>query len=93
MSFVRHLPIGSALHRELEPEQALWSDGARLADILADIFDLLQSFKGTFVNAHSKKKAKIVDPYPRPWLKKKTQHFGKDPIPMADFDKWWRGGK
>lgn len=92
LSFIRHLPMGSALMRELEPEQALWSDGTRLADVLADIFDLLNGFKGTYINAHSKKRARSIEPYPRPWLKKKTKHFGKDPIPISEFDTWWKGG-
>lgn len=92
LSFVRHLPMGSALMRELEPEQALWSDGVRTADVLADIFDLLQSFKGTYVNAHSKRRIRKMEPYPRPWLKKQTKHFGKDPIPISEFDRWWEGG-
>ena len=92
-NFVRHLPAGSALYRELEPDQALWSDGLRTADVLADIFDLLQSFKGTYVNANSKnRKSRNLKPYPRPWLKPKTRHIGKDPIPISEFDKWWKGG-
>lgn len=91
-SFIQHLPLGSALMRELEPEQAYWSDGARTADVLADVFDLLQSFKATFVNAHSKRRSRNIEPYPRPWLRRKKQHFGKDAIPLADFDKWWKGG-
>lgn len=78
--------------RELEPELSLWSSGFRLADILADVFDELQAIQGTVVNAHSKKKARRFKPYPRPWLKPKTQHFGKDPIPIKDFDDWWEGG-
>ena len=92
-SFIRHLPAGSALYRELEPDQALWSDGLRTADVLADIFDLLQSFRGTYVNANSKgRKVRNLKPYPRPWLKPKMQHIGRDPIPIKDFDSWWEGG-
>jgi hypothetical protein len=29
-------------------------------------------------------------PYPRPWAKGQGERrIGKDPIPIADFDKWW----
>lgn len=92
LHFVQHLPATSALVREMEPDMAQWVDGRALADILADMFDLLQSFLGTYVNANSKKKSRRLKPYPRPWLKPTTRHFGSDPIPISEFDKWWKEG-
>ena len=93
LHFVQHLPASSALIREIEPEQAMWSDGRRTADVLADIFDLLQSFQVTYISANSKRKAKRPKPYPRPWLKPKVRKFGSGAIPIKDFDAWWEGGK
>lgn len=93
IAFIRHLPADSAYFREVEPDVAPWTDGRVTTALLADIYDLLNAFRGTYVNAHSKKKQRQLKPYPRPWLEDKSvKKVGKDPIPIKDFEKWWEGG-
>lgn len=85
--FVQYLRPGSALYDELHPETAGWSH----TDVmLADVFDAVAALHHAFVAANSKKKPKRPKPYPRPWAKhKETKHYGKDPIPLSEFNSWW----
>lgn len=84
--FVAYLKPGSALHDELHPNLASYDFKA---GILADIFDLLATFRHVYVSANSKAHKPRPKPYPRPWLEKQVRHYGKDPIPMSQFDAWW----
>lgn len=84
--FVAYLKPGSALHDELHPEYSSFDFKTAL---LADIFDLLGSFRYTYVAANSKSKPRRPKPYPRPWTERKSQHYGKDPIPASQFAEWW----
>lgn len=36
-----------------------------------------------------RKNAPKPKPIERPWLKPKSTHLGKDPIPVQDFNDWW----
>lgn len=81
-SFIGHLTPDSAIHREINPEAASWLSGQRTAGILADIYDLVAL-------AHSDKWSHKPKPYPRPSAKQRLKHFGADPIPIGDFDRWW----
>lgn len=94
LAFIKHLPSDSALFREMEPDTAPWMTGEKTAALLADMYDLIESFKATFVNSKSKRKLRSLTPYPRPWLENKgVKKVGKDPIPISEFESWWEGGK
>lgn len=45
--------------------------------MLADIFDAIQILTHVYVSAHSKKKQKAPDPYPRPGEKKGSEERKK----------------
>ena len=81
-SFIRHLPLTSALQRELNPEVASWCAGEHNASILADLWDLV---------AHVNTQRGHTPPkYPRPKPISKTERqIGANPLPIKDFDAWW----
>lgn len=70
--------------------QSEWTYRMKTNAILADIYDAIQAFSYIFAKSKSKRKnAKKPKPYPRPWVEPKTQKFGKDPIPVSRFKRWW----
>jgi len=83
-AFIRYLPHGSALYREMHPRDEFWPWGTTMQTnaILADLYD-------AYVQAHTKKGRK-AKPYPRPNAKKKN--VGKGAIPVRDFMDWWNNG-
>lgn len=92
-SLVGHMDHTWALWRELNPKQAetaAWLDGSLVAPLLADVFDAVRSLEATVAAKGSGRKPRRPKPYPRPWLRDaETQHVGKDPIPISEFDAWW----
>ncbi len=87
VSFIRHLPSLSETCAELYPEKAQrawWLANAPALE-LADLYDLM-------AKAHSKKGARPKR-YPRPFDDKEKQGYGKDPIPVSQFDDWWDHGQ
>lgn len=94
VNFIRHLGVGSALYGELNPDASEWKNGENQSEILADIFDLIQSIAYAYeiVNTKKDKRGSIKkpSPYPRPGAKDDgMEHYGKDPIAVCDFDSWW----
>ena len=89
VNFSNHLPIESATMRAMKPEEYKFSTGLQRNAILADIFDAVAYFMFMF----GKKSNKRPKPYPRPWAKGgEVKKIGSDPIPIAEFDKWYYGG-
>lgn len=82
LSFIRYLPMDSALNREMDPkdETAEWNTTRKTNAILADMFD-------AFSAVHTKKGRKPFE-YPRP---KANKRIGKGAIPIKDFWEWWNG--
>lgn len=82
LSFIRYLPMDSALNREMDPkdETAEWNTTRKTNAILADMFD-------AFSAVHTKKGHKPFE-YPRP---KANKRIGKGAIPIKDFWEWWNG--
>jgi hypothetical protein len=68
-----------------------WATARQTNIILADIFDMLAIINVNLM-ALGRKKPKKPAKYPRPWREdqnKETRHFGKDPLPIAELDKWF----
>ena len=84
--FLRHLDQDSALAHEIDGSGArAWSSRIKTNSLLADLFDSIRLFNFSFAEKGSTQ----PKPYPRPWAEDNTERFGKDPIPIADFDDWW----
>lgn len=88
--FVGQLEEDSALLHEMDGHGGRhWSSRMKTNGLLADLFDAIRQFNYSF----AKEGTAQPKPYPRPWAEDKTERFGKDPIPIEDFDDWWNGKK
>lgn len=87
---VRHSPATSALARELTPELAAWASGQVLADLTANVVDLLAA--GNW-QRQGKKSAPRPKRVKRPGQDNGEKKFGRAPIPVKDFDDWWDNKK
>lgn len=89
--FVKHLGADSALAAAYGAVDAHdWTTTLKTNVLLADVYDALTWFNYTYVASGSKHKPKKPKPYPRPWVKGEVQKFGREPIPIKDFDNWWK---
>lgn len=93
LHFVHYLPRDSALSREITPtsETERWMAGDATATMLADLYDLVAVMRSESAVKGTTHRAKRPRPYPRPWRKPKVRHVGSRPIPVSDFETWWRG--
>lgn len=82
---VNNLPRTSALVRAVAGEDAEWGLLEHLAARVADSLEV-----GNW-QRQGKAHAPKPKPIPRPGAKSETKTFGKDPIPIKDFDAWWSG--
>lgn len=92
LHFVSYLPRTSALSQELAPpsDSERWARGEATAAILADIFDAVRALDADVMARGTRRRPRQPKPYPRPWAKGQGERrIGKDPKPIADFDKWW----
>jgi hypothetical protein len=90
-SFIENITPDSALAYELDPKMSAWATARQTNILLADIFDMLAIINANLM-AFGGKKPKKPAKYPRPWREdqnKETRHFGKDPLPIAELDKWF----
>ena len=86
-AFIRHLPMTSALVREMHPEESTWATTMKTNAILADIYDVLLDINANLVSVGSGKRAKRANRYPRPGKKDvNTQHIGTA-VPIAEINK------
>ena len=94
--FVAHLDASSAYLREVAPDAAPWLGTERVQSMLADLVDAVRALDWHFSSANTPKgkpKPRKPNPYPRPWKKDDgATKIGREPIPIKDFDDWWRGG-
>lgn len=94
-SFVTHLGPDSALHAELNPEDAGWYQPWTAQAVLADIYDALAGMVTGYATCNRRKgspKPKPPRPYPRPWLtdeQRGVRRVGRGAIPISEFDEWW----
>lgn len=96
-SFVAHLDASSAYLREVAPDTAPWLGTERVQSMLADLIDMVAVLDWHLVGANTPKgkpKPRKPRPYPRPWKREDegAVKVGREPIPVKDFDDWWRGG-
>ena len=94
--FVRGLGTDSALFRKANPEkatEAAWLDGTAACALLAELIDAVRESACVLAYKGTGKRPPRFEPMPRPWTKeRKAQSYGKDPIPISDFEKWYYGG-
>ena len=89
-AFIENLQPDSALAYEIDPQMSQWATTRQTNIILADIFDMLAIINANLMGIGGKKPKRPTE-YPRPWCEnenKETKHFGKDPLPIAELDKW-----
>ena len=69
-----------------------WEKTQRTNEILADIYDLLQSINANLVAIGERKPAKKFTPYPRPGRDKdkNKRRIGKGAMPINDLREWFR---
>lgn len=95
-NFVRHLDATSAYVREVEPDVAPWLGAERVQSMLADLIDMVAVLDWHLVSANTPRgrpRPRKPKPYPRPWKADEGGlKVGRDPIPVAKFDEWWKGG-
>ena len=72
----------NALYPEYNVPQTL------VAEYLACIADAIAILNFNYAR---KGKGRRPEPIFRPWQKKKEKRFGKDPIPIKDFESWYYG--
>lgn len=82
---VANLPRTSATAHAMFGERVEWGPTEYL---LADLIDVVQI--GNW-QRQGKKGAPKPKPVPRPGATQ-TRKFGKDPIPLTQFDDWWESG-
>ena len=90
-SYLTHLPLSSALARELNSESATWDSTLKTNFLLADLIDVLQAIDYHLVSM-SGSKAHKPKPYPRPNGKKDsgTKHYGKGAMKANELENWFK---
>ena len=76
-SFLSSTKPDSALSAEINPDVAEWSTIFKTNALLADIYDAIRQFNAIMAAKGSGKRPQTPKPYPRPWQRKKRQHFTK----------------
>lgn len=93
--FVKGLGPGSAFFKASSPDQAdtaAWVDGTATCALIAELIDAMRSGMTALAYKGTGKRPPNVEPYPRPWAKGRTASYGRDAIPIEDFDEWYYGG-
>jgi len=85
----KHLDQGSAVFRALNPKYAITD--AMMYDALLLIADCITRLNHNYAVAHRGRGA-APKPIERPWSKPEKEHYGKDAVPISDFDRWYYGG-
>lgn len=95
LHFLQFLPRDSALSREVVPltDTERWGSGEATASILADMHDLLATFRAEAAVKGTDHRPRRPKRYPRPWERPKERHVGRGAIPVARFEDWWEGGE
>lgn len=90
-AILKHLPLSSALAREVNAESTTWGSTLKTNFLLADIVDMLQVIDYHLVKI-SGAKAQKPKPYPRPKVKGKekagTKHYGKGAMKRDELKDW-----
>jgi len=95
LRFVRGLGPDSAFFRASRPddaETAMWLDGRAVCAILADLIDTVNGVGMALAYKGTGKHVPKTEPYRRPWRQPERMHYGRDAIPIQDFNDWYYGG-
>lgn len=94
--FIIGLDYRSAYYSASHPEDKqsiAWADGSAACALIAELIDTVRASALALGYKGTGKRPPKLNPYPRPWRKDgETQHFGRDPIPVGDFNEWYYGG-
>ena len=93
--FVSNLGPDSAYFRASRPddaETAAWMDGSATCALIAELIDVVRSGTLTLAYKNTGKRPPRLDPYERPWVRRRVTRYGSKPIPIKDFKKWYYGG-
>ena len=93
--FVNHLGPDSAFYRAAHSEQAeiiAWLDGSATCALIAELIDAVRFSANTLAFKGTGKRTPKLDPYERPWAKRKAQRYGRGAIPISDFNEWYYQG-
>lgn len=93
--FSRHLGPDSATFRARNPELCRFASDINRAEMLADLIDIAAWQLWSFAASRMPKGRRLdkPKPYPRPGQEpEEGERFGRDPIPIEDFNSWYYGG-
>nr|DAG04358.1 MAG TPA: protein of unknown function (DUF5361) [Siphoviridae sp. ctYkG6]DAO02421.1 MAG TPA: protein of unknown function (DUF5361) [Caudoviricetes sp.] len=92
-SFIQNLPKTSALWKATHPDDidyALWESQEIVPQLLARLSDQISQLAWMYSSAHTTKKQPKPKPLTRPGVESaKEEVYGKDPIPISQFNDWW----
>lgn len=80
--FIIHGKTDTALALATHGETVLWNITDHLLAVIADALHGANWQRGGGKGMQPK-------PIPRPGVEDNTTGFGKDPIPISEFDQWW----
>lgn len=94
LSFLRYLPSTSMTRQQIQPDTAdrvLWETERLVPQLLASLYDQIAMFRWEFASSRTKKSMNSSKPKPlkRPGIEDPDKHYGKDPIPVSEFNEWW----
>ena len=95
--FVIGLGVDSALYKArsgCDEKTAMWLDGTAGCALLADLIDVVRESAVALGYKGTGKHPPRLDKYPRPWADGRMSiRYGRDAIPVSDFDSWYYGGE
>lgn len=93
--FVRGLGPDSAFYRAMHPDDAAtigWLDGTAACALIAELIDTVRASANALAYKGTGKRPPKLEPYERPWRKNRQRRYGREPIPIRDFNTWYYGG-
>ena len=93
--FIKGLGSDSAFYRASHPDDAqtlAWVNGDATCALIAELIDVVRMSANTLAYKGTGKRPPRLEPYQRPWNRAKQQRYGRKPIPISQFEKWYYGG-
>ena len=93
--FIKWLGPDSAYFKSTHEEEAetiAWVDGSATCALLAELIDVVRSGTNTLAYKGTGKRVPRIEPYERPWSRKRARKYGRKPLPIESFDEWYYGG-
>lgn len=95
LRFVKGLGPDSAFFKASRPDDAklaAWLDGSAVCGLLADLIDTVTDIGVSLAYKGTGKVKPVIEQYPRPGARSERMRFGRDAIPIEDFNDWYYGG-